>query len=512
MPSGLLPTPAIGQAIILPMLASSVEHLDVLIVGAGLSGIDAAYRISNGAPHRRYAILESRDAMGGTWDLFRYPGVRSDSDMATLGFPFRPWRGDKAIADGATIRDYILETARVHGIDAHVRFGHRVTAACWSSEQASWTVEIQTSAGQTTVAATFLFVCTGYYDYAAAYAPVWNGMSDFSGRIVQPQFWPAGLSYRGRRVVVVGSGATAVTLVPALAREALHVTMLQRSPSYILARPARDSVADRLVRHLPATLAHVLVRWKNIAMASATFWLARHRPEFLKAVIRKGLRHHLGAAYDIDSHFSPRYQPWDQRLCLVPDADLFESLRSGRASMVTDEIDHLTPGGLKLKSGAELAADLIVMATGLSIKLMGGMKLSVDGERVPLAQRLVYKGAMVEGVPNLAFAFGYTNASWTLKCDLTARFVRRLLDYCSRHGVASATPLPQPLDMDREPMLNLSSGYVLRAAPVLPRQGRKVPWRVRQNYALDLLSFHTGRLDDGILRLARAATPRLHSA
>jgi cation diffusion facilitator CzcD-associated flavoprotein CzcO len=494
------------------MPASSVEHWDVLIIGAGLSGIDAAYRISSGALHRRYAILEARDAMGGTWDLFRYPGVRSDSDMTTLGFPFRPWRGDKAIADGSTILDYIVETARACGIDEHVRFGHRATSASWTSAQACWTVEVETAAGPLAMTATFLFVCTGYYDYAAAYTPVWNGMSDFSGRIVQPQFWPADLPYRDKRVVVIGSGATAVTLVPALAREATHVTMLQRSPSYILSRPARDAVADRLVRFLPGGMAHALVRWKNIALGSATFWLARHRPDFLRGLIRKGLRHHLGPDYDIDRHFSPRYQPWDQRLCVVPDADLFNSLNSGRAAMVTDEIDHLTSAGLVLKSGTQLPADIIVMATGLSIKLMGGMTLSVDGVRVPLAERLVYKGAMVEGVPNLAFAFGYTNASWTLKCDLTARFVRRLLDYFARHDVVCATPLPSTPELEREPLLDFSSGYILRGAALLPRQGRKMPWRAPQNYALDLWSFYTHPLDDGTLRFGGGVAPLRRTA
>ena len=487
----------------IPPRSTPSEHLDVLIVGAGLSGIDAGYRIQTGNPDLGYAIFEARDTIGGTWDLFRYPGIRSDSDMATLGFPFRPWRGGKAIADGQDILGYIGETAAAFGIDRQVRYHHRVTAAAWSSAAARWTVDYEAGGVARRITCGFLFLCAGYYDYAEGHAPTWPGMDGFGGRIVHPQFWPDGLDVAGKRVVVIGSGATAVTLVPALSATAAHVTMLQRSPSYVVSRPARDASADALRRRLPAGLADAAIRWKNIALSIIFYTFARKSPKRLKKMIHEGQRRALGPDFDM-AHFTPRYDPWDQRLCLVPDGDLFAALRRGGAAIVTGQIDRFTETGLTLASGETLAADIVVTATGLKMKLMGGARLTVDGVAVDPARRLLYKGAMLEGVPNFAFAVGYTNASWTLKCDITARFVSRLLTHMKRRGRVLVRPEAAPGTTSDAPMLDLTSGYVERAATLLPRQGRRAPWRVRQNYALDLLAFRTGRLDDGVLRYARA--------
>ncbi len=480
-----------------------VEQLDVLIVGAGLSGIDAGYRIGHAAPARRWAILEARDAIGGTWDLFRYPGIRSDSDMTTLGFPFNPWRGEKAIADSADIRDYIRDTARTFGIDRHIRFGHRVVAADWSSADARWTVTCETGGQRTRLTCAFLYLCSGYYDYAGGHAPDWPGMSDYTGAIVHPQAWPAALRVAGQRIVVIGSGATAVTLVPALvAQGATHVTMLQRSPTYIVAMPARDRLAVALRHRLPTTLAETAVRWKNIGYGIFAYTLAQRRPALVKRQIAKLQRAALGEGYDIATHLTPRYGPWDQRLCLVPDGDLFTVLRDGRATIVTDHIDRFVPEGIALASGEMLPADIAVTATGLNLQLLGGATLSVDGAVIDPGQHLLYKGAMLGDVPNLAFAMGYTNASWTLKCDLTARFVARVLEHMTASGhdtVVARAPVDGSLNA---PVLNLDSGYIRRGGGLLPRQGKRAPWRTHQNYARDALAMR-GRLEDGTLRFER---------
>jgi monooxygenase len=480
------------------------EHLDILVVGAGLSGIDAGYRLQTGDPALRYAIFEARDATGGTWDLFRYPGIRSDSDMATLGFPFRPWREGKAIADGPDILRYLRETAQAHGIDARIRLRHRVVAADWSSAEARWTVRYEADGVARRMTCGFLFLCSGYYDYAQAHAPRWPGMDAFGGEIVHPQFWPETLDLAGKRVIVIGSGATAVTLVPALARTAAHVVMLQRSPSYIVSAPSRDRGAERLRRRLPPGLADIAIRWKNIALTSTLYALARRRPEKLKAMLATGQRRMLGPDFEMAGHFSPTYEPWDQRLCLVPDGDLFKTLRKGAAEIVTDRIARFTAAGLVLETGRELPADVIVTATGLKMQLMGGATLRVDGETVDPATRMLYRGAMLEGVPNFAFAVGYTNASWTLRCDITARFVSRLLAHMKQRRQASVRPVARPGTTSDAPMIDLTSGYVERAAGLLPRQGARAPWRVRQNYVLDLLAFRTGRMRDGVLRYERA--------
>jgi monooxygenase len=482
-----------------------MEHFDVLIIGAGLSGIGAACHLLRECPRKSFALLEARGALGGTWDLFRYPGVRSDSDMYTLGYSFRPWREAKAIAGGPAILNYIRETAAEFGVDRRVRYGQRVRRASWSSADAVWTVEAEAGADKKTVNLTcnFLFLCTGYYDYENGHTPAWPGVELFGGRVVHPQKWPADLDYAGKRVVVVGSGATAVTLVPAMARQAAHVTMLQRSPTYVVSLPSEDRVANWLRARLPERAAYTLARWKNVLVSMFFYILSRARPQTMKRLITKGVRRQLGDAYDL-RHFTPSYNPWDQRLCFVPNADLFRAIREGRASVVTDQIETFTETGLRLKSGEHLDADIVVTATGLVLKLMSGMELFVDGAPVKLPRTLVYKGMMYSDVPNLAFAIGYTNASWTLKCDLTARYVCRLLKHMERRGYDWCAPRRRDLSLKEEPIVNFTSGYVRRALDTLPRQGSRRPWRLYQNYALDLLTLRHGSLEDGTLEFGRA--------
>jgi cation diffusion facilitator CzcD-associated flavoprotein CzcO len=477
-------------------MSQEPDHLDVLIVGAGLSGIDAAYRLQTECRGKSYAVLEARDAIGGTWDLFRYPGVRSDSDIYTLGFPFRPWPGAASLVDGGGIRAYIEDTAREFGIDARIRFGHRVVGAAWSSAEAKWTVEVEAAGERRTFTAGFLYLASGYYDYAAGHRPHWPGEEAFGGQIVHPQHWPEGLDFSGKRVVVIGSGATAVTLVPAMAGTAAHVTMLQRSPSYVASLPSRDPIAALANRLLPVRLAKRLIRLKNVLLAMAVFGFARRWPKQARKALLKAVRKALPKGYDVDRHFTPSYDPWDQRLCLVPDGDLFEAISSGRASVVTDMIEAFTPRGIRLSSGEELEADIVVSATGLVLKMMGGVAVTVDGAAVHAADRLTYKGMMLSGVPNLVLAFGYTNASWTLKCDLTARYVCRLLNHMDAHGFAACTPRLRDPSVEPVPLLDFSSGYIARAAGTLPAQGSKAPWRLHQNYFKDVLALRHGRLDD----------------
>jgi len=483
------------------------EHFDVLVIGAGLSGIGAAYHLQTLCPTRTYAILEGRDAMGGTWDLFRYPGIRSDSDMYTLGYRFRPWRDPKAIADGPSIKAYIEETAAEYGIDRKIRFGHRVTRAEWSSADARWTVDAEAGPDRAPVRFTcnFLYKCTGYYDYASGYTPEWPGTERFGGRLVHPQHWPTELDYSGKRVVVIGSGATAVTLVPAMAEKAAHVTMLQRSPTYIASLPSQDTLADSLRGLLPAGLAYAAARWKNVLRSLFFYNLARGLPGLMKWLLRKGVQLELGPEYAVDTHFAPRYNPWDERLCIVPDGDLFRAIRAGRASVVTDHIESFTEQGLQLRSGARLDADVIVAATGLNLKLLSGIGLVVDGTPVTLSRAMAYKGMMYSDIPNLASAFGYTNASWTLKCDLTAEYVCRLLNHMEQHGYVQCTPRQRDPDVKAEPALNFISGYVQRALPSLPSQGSRMPWRVYQNYVFDLMTMRLGRVADEAMEFRAAA-------
>ena len=480
------------------------DVLDVVVVGAGLSGIAAGHYLQTLCPSLGYAILEGRQAIGGTWDLFRYPGVRSDSDMFTLGYSFRPWASDSTFASGSTIREYVNETAREEGIAGKIRFGHRVAAADWNPAQARWTLSVYTDQGATSIRCRFVFFCSGYYDYEKGHEPQWPGQESFAGRIVHPQHWPPGVDYKGKQVVVIGSGATAVTLVPEMAATAAHVTMLQRSPSYIVALPGHDAIGSALRRLLPRALSYRLVRWKNILLAAAFYQYCRRWPRRGQALLRRAARHFLGPEFDVDRHLSPSYKPWEQRLCIAPDADIFKAIRAGKASIVTDTIECFTPGGIQLASGLELPADIVVSATGLKLKLVGGVRLSIDGRPVDGAGSLVYRGIMFSGVPNMALATGYTNASWTLKCELAARYVCRLLNHMQANGLDSVVPVADAGAMAAtQPFLNLSSGYIQRASAELPRQGLRTPWRMHQNYLLDLLSLKFSPLQDGALRFGR---------
>jgi monooxygenase len=478
------------------------EHLDVVVVGAGLSGIGAGHHLQTECPWASYAIFEARRAIGGTWDLFRYPGVRSDSDMFTLGYSFRPWDDDHAIADGESILAYIRDTAAAEGIDRHIRFHHRIVRADWSTADACWHVTAERTDTGDTVELTcgFLFSCSGYYRYDQGYLPDFPGMDDFAGTIVHPQFWPDDLDCAGKRIVVIGSGATAVTLIPALAERAEHVTMLQRSPSYITALPAKDPVANLLRRRLPARLAAPAVRWFKALTTQAFYRLRQRRPELVKRLLRKGVERQLPPGYDIDTHFTPRYNPWDQRLCLVPNGDLFKAISAGAASVVTDHVDTFTATGLRLASGATLETDIIVTATGLELLFLGGIELAVDGEPVVLSDTLVYKGMMLEGVPNVALAVGYTNASWTLKCDLTCQYVTRLLNHLRASGLRQCTAVNDDPTLETKPLLGLTSGYVQRSAHRFPKQGSRFPWQVHQSYLRDYRALRVLGIEDEAMR------------
>lgn len=491
------------------------EQFDVLIIGAGLSGIGAAYRLQTLCPTKRYAILEGRGEIGGTWDLFRYPGLRSDSDMFTLGYPFRPWQEAKAIADGDSILRYIKDTARDAGIDAHIRFKQMVKSAAWSSHEALWTVQVQhpDTGALTTYRTNFLYVCSGYYDYAGGYSPDFPGSEQFKGKMVHPQKWPEDLDYTDKNVVVIGSGATAVTLVPAMADKARHITLLQRSPSYIASLPARDVIADALRAVLPEQTAHSVVRWKNVLLTLGFFQFCRRAPGLARKMLRFGVKRALPAGYAVDTHFKPKYEPWDQRLCAVPDGDLFKALKSGKAQMVTDQIDTFTETGIRLRSGAELAADIIITATGLKLQACGGMQLSVDDKPVNIGDTLAYKGMMLSNVPNFALCVGYTNASWTLRSDLASGYVCRVLNYMDENGYKMCVARQVGGAVEKRPLLDISAGYVLRAVDVLPKQGPGAPWQLKQNYILDLFNLRYAPLEDGTLTFRRdpalGLTPRV---
>jgi monooxygenase len=486
--------------------AASPEHLDVLIVGAGLSGIGAAHHLADRLPGKSYAILEARGELGGTWDLFRYPGIRSDSDMHTLGYRFKPWTEERTIADGPSILEYVRRTARERGIDRKIRFHHRVVAAEWSSEDSRWAVEAErTDTGETVrLTCGFLWACSGYYRYDEGYTPEFEGVERFSGPVVHPQHWPEDLDYAGKRVVVIGSGATAVTLVPAMAEKASQVTMLQRSPTYIASLPAEDPIAHRLRRILPKRAVYAIVRWKNVLLQTGFYQLSRRRPELVKKMIRRGVEHALPAGYDIDTHFKPQYNPWDQRMCLVPDGDLFRAISSGKAEVVTDRVERFTENGLLLESGRELEADAIVTATGLNLLFLGGMGLGVDGEEVDVTQAMAYRGMMLSGIPNFAFTVGYTNASWTLKADLVSEYVCRLLAHMQAHGYTRCLPERDPAIAEM-PLLDFTAGYVLRSLDDFPKQGSREPWRLRQNYVLDIRTIRRGAIDDGSMKFSAPA-------
>jgi cation diffusion facilitator CzcD-associated flavoprotein CzcO len=487
------------------------QHVDVLIVGAGLSGIGAACHLRTRTPHLRIAVLESRENLGGTWDLFRYPGIRSDSDMTTLGYSFAPWTDPVALADGPSILQYLRHTAETFGVDRLIRYHHRVVAAEWSTAQARWRVDVDrqdaSGAAQRVIyTCGFLLICSGYYRYDAGYTPDIPGLDRFAGPVVHPQAWPADLDVRGRRVVVIGSGATAVTLVPALARDAAHVTMLQRSPTYILPRPRLDALAQRLNERLGPRRAYPLVRWKNILGALALVQWSRRRPDDVRRMVRSAQHPFLPPDFD-ERHLTPRYDPWDERMCFVPDADLFEAIAAGTASIATGTIARVEPDGVLLAGGERLPADVLVTATGLRLLPIGGIRLTVDGRRVLLPEAVTYKGMMLSGVPNLAMTVGYVDASWTLKADLVARYVCRLLDHLQRHGYAAVVPLPPPPDDPRPPLLELSSGYVRRSLADAPRQGTRRPWRLHRTYLGDLVALRFGPLHDRGVRFLRRGQP-----
>ncbi|MCJ0901960.1 NAD(P)/FAD-dependent oxidoreductase [Rhodococcus sp. ARC_M6] len=485
----------------------SIEHLDVVIVGAGLSGIGAAYRLQTELPGKSYAILEARSNSGGTWDLFKYPGIRSDSDMFTLGYPFRPWTDAKAIADGPSILRYVRDTARENGIDQKIRYNQKVVAASWSSETATWTATISSGDRIHVLTCNFLYLCSGYYSYDSGYTPDFPGLETFGGTVVHPQFWPKDLDYADKKVVVIGSGATAVTLVPTMSRTAEHVTMLQRSPSYILSLPSSDKIADSVRKILPAKLAHSIVRWKSVLINLGFYQLCRRSPARAKKILSLAAKRQLPQDVPLDPHFTPTYDPWDQRLCVVPDGDLFKALRSGKASIATDTIDTFTETGIRLASGTELEADIIVTATGLKMEACGGMTIEVDGEAVTLGERYVYKGMMISGVPNFALCVGYTNASWTLRADLTSMYVCRLLSEMKKRDHTTCIPQVNE-EMDQRPILDLASGYVMRAVDQFPKQGSQSPWNMRQNYILDRLHSTLGDLGDH-MEFSGPASPAL---
>jgi monooxygenase len=486
------------------------EHFDHLIVGAGLSGIGAAYHLRKAFPDRTYAVIEARDAIGGTWDLFRYPGVRSDSDMYTLGYRFKPWEGRKAIADGDDIRGYIQETARENGIDKHVRFHQRVKRVEWSSADARWTVTIEhTGSGDTSQVTTdFLMSTTGYYRYDEGFTPDFEGLEDYQGQVVHPQHWPEDLDYAGKRVVVIGSGATAVTLIPNLADDAAHVTMLQRSPTYIISQPTSDPVAEQMIKRLPARAASKIVRGRYLAQSIGFYEFCRRRPRESRLLLRKLLERQLPKDVDFDTHFKPRYEPWDQRLCLVPSGDLFKALRKHTVDVVTDHIERFTPDGILLKSGQELKADIVVTATGLNLLAFGGMQLAVDGEEIELSKTMAYKAMMLSGIPNFAFVVGYTNASWTLKADLVCEYVVRILQHMKETGQRVVVPERDP-SVDEEPFLDFAAGYVLRAVDNFPKQGSRAPWKLKMNYFTDRKNLRKADIHDEVLQFS---SPGRHAA
>lgn len=489
--------------------AAAPEHLDVVIVGAGLSGVGAAYRLQTECPGKSYAILEARADMGGTWDLFRYPGVRSDSDMFTLGYPFKPWRDAKAIADGPSILRYIREAAAEYGIDRRIRYHTKVVAADWSTEHARWTLTLERrdSSGaveRDTLTCGFLYSCAGYYDYDRGHDPEFPGIDSFTGTVVHPQFWPRELDYRGKRVVVIGSGATAVTLVPSMAGDAASVTMLQRSPTWIGAVSGRDTFADRVRAVLPPNLAHRLIRTKNILFGIGFYQYCRRRPESARKLLTGLATRILKDERLVADHFTPRYDPWDQRLCAAPDADFFRAVRKGKADVVTDHIDGFAPDGIRLRSGRVLPADIVVTATGLRLLAFGGIAPAVDGRPVDLTRQFVWQGAMVTGIPNFAVCLGYTNSSWTLRADLTSRLVCKVLGHMDRNDYAAVVPR-SGRNLPERPLIDLTSGYVRRSIAHFPRQGDRHPWKVRQNYLLDSATTLRTRLGKTLVGTPRSA-------
>ena len=481
-------------------------YFDVLIIGAGISGISAARHLQMDCPNKTFAILEGRQNIGGTWDLFKYPGIRSDSDMYTLGFRFRPWTSTKAIADGPSIMNYLNETIDEYKIREKILFNQKVKKASWSSSEALWTLEVEVNGQPLTYTCNFLSVCAGYYNYESGYLPEFIGLDQFKGQIVHPQKWTSDIDYTGKRVVVIGSGATAVTLVPEMAKKAAHVTMLQRSPTYIFSRPDEDKVANWMNKNLPLSIAYPVTRWKNVLLGMLFYSVSRKYPDFIKKLLIKGVKKELGEGHEVEKHFSPSYNPWDQRVCLVPNGDLFAVIKEGKASVVTDHIDSFVEKGLLLKSGKLLEADMIVTATGLNLQLMGGIDLSVDGKKLDISKTVSYKSLMLSDIPNLSMAFGYTNASWTLKVDLTHQYICRLLNYMDKKGFKQCTPRQNDKSLELKPFSDFSAGYLQRQINNLPKQGSKKPWLLKQNYVFDLMNIRHGEIENEVLEFTAPRT------
>jgi len=476
-----------------------MADVDLLIIGAGVSGIGMAHHLLARCPGKTYRVIEARNQIGGTWDLFRYPGIRSDSDMYTFGYAFKPWVDGKVFADGPAIRNYVSDTAREDGMMDHILFERKATSARWSSADACWTVKVAGPDGVEHHTARFLFLASGYYRYDEGYLPHFEGVENFNGDFIHPQKWDENYDFTGKKVVIIGSGATAVTLLPSMAEAASHVTMLQRSPTYIAARPTVDRTANFLRKILPSGLAYSITRYKNILQTMFIFQMAQRFPAMVKKAVLKEAQKALGPDYPVEKHLAPSYNPWDQRFCAAPDGDFFKAIRSGKADIVTEQIDHITENGIQLKSGEFLEADLIIPATGLNLQLMGGIALNIDGKSVEPPNHLVYRGMMVSNVPNLAMGFGYTNASWTLKIDLTCERVCRMINYMDKRQLRYAMPVPDP-QMEREPLHLLDSGYFQRARADLPMQGPKTPWRLHMNYFSDMMAIRFGKLEDGAMQ------------
>ncbi|WNB16918.1 flavin-containing monooxygenase [Marivirga arenosa] len=476
---------------------------DVLIIGAGISGIGMGYWLNKKCPEKNYKILEARNKIGGTWSLFQYPGVRSDSDMFTFGYRFKPWNDPQSISSGDKILKYLKSTTAENNIDDNILFNHKMTTANWSDEAKCWELKVETKEGNLTYTCKFLSICTGYYDYKESYRPTFENENDFEGKIVVPQFWPKDLDYTGKKVAIVGSGATAVTLVPSMVKGgAEHVTMIQRSPTYIMNLPNRNQMFISLKKYISLKWAYKVTRWKNIALQMLSFGLSRVFPKWMKDMLIKAAAKQLPEGYPVDKHFNPTYNPWDQRLCVVPDGDLFSVIKEGKASVATDQISHFTKTGISLKSGDQIDADIIVLATGLKVLLLGGAALSVNGELAKINQSMIYKGMMVSNIPNLIYAFGYTNASWTLKVDLTANYLCKLLKYMDKHSYEVVIPHEENA-ASNESFLNLNSGYIERAKEILPKQGKRRPWRVYQSYLVDMLATRFGKVKDKALQFEK---------
>lgn len=480
------------------------NHFDVIVIGAGISGIGAGYHLQTKCPEKSYAILEGRDTIGGTWDLFKYPGIRSDSDMYTLGFSFFPWKEKEAIADGPSILKYLDETSKKFNIDKKIKFNHYVKDASWCSEKSVWTLKVEDKnlMDTVTLSCNFIFMCSGYYSYEKGYTPDFEGINEFNGKIMHPQKWDTSIDYSDKEVIVIGSGATAVTLVPEMAKYAKHVTMLQRSPTYVVSAPQQDPLAIFLQKYLPSKLSYLIVRWKNILRQQWYFRLCKKNPKRVKDFIINQVRKSLGHDYDVDKHFTPNYNPWDQRMCLVPNGDLFKSIRKKQTSVVTDTIDKFTSTGIKLKSGKTLAADLIVTATGLNLEICSNINLKVDGQDINLPDTVTYKGMMFSGVPNLVSTFGYTNASWTLGADLTSEYVCRLLNYMKKSSIKKCCPEANSKIENNDDWLNLTSGYIKRSKDIFPKQGKRSPWTNNQNFLKDIFQIRYGKINDGEIKFS----------